>query len=127
MERNKKGWPWPGTWKVVCDVCGIQHSSDQIKKRWDGLMVCEKDWEERHPQTLYKYRPHTSVPDIIRVEPDNGQVLLSCDAFSIIPRASFAVAGCAIVGIVYTPDVDQFRFSSLPAYAIAGITKAGTF
>ena len=93
-DHNKKGWPWPGTWKVVCDVCGVQHPSSRVKKRWDGLMVCEKDWEPRHPQTLYRYHPHTSVPDFIRPEPPN-QFVQFCDIFSSSGFADMATADCA--------------------------------
>lgn len=44
----------PGAWNAICDVCGFQHKSDQLTKRWDGLMVCSKDFETRHPQDLLK-------------------------------------------------------------------------
>ena len=124
-EHNRKGWVWPGNWKVVCDVCGVQFPSSKIKKRWDGLMVCEHDWETRHPQTLYRYHVHTSVPDFIRKEYQAGETLLVCDAYSILPRADFGTAGCAIVGIIYAADVDQFKSSGIPAWAIAGIAIAG--
>lgn len=97
MEHNKRGWPWPGTWKVVCDVCQIQYPSSAIKRRWDGLMVCEKDWETRHPQTLYNYKSHTSVPDIIRPEPpDHFVQYCSLEAQSCY--VGLAQVGCARVG-----------------------------
>lgn len=43
-----------GTWNVICDVCGFKYKANQLQKRWDGLMVCEKDYEQRHPMDLYK-------------------------------------------------------------------------
>lgn len=43
-----------GTWNVQCPVCGFYYKSEELKKRWDGLMVCQKDWEPRHPQDLLK-------------------------------------------------------------------------
>lgn len=95
MERNKRGWSWPGNWRVVCDVCGIQEASGKVKKRWDGLMVCEKDWETRHPQTLYRYKAHTSVPDFIRDEPAEDTFLGTCDIVSVSGYAGLAAAGCA--------------------------------
>lgn len=36
-------------WNVVCQVCDREMKSDQIKFRWDGLIVCPNDWEPRHP------------------------------------------------------------------------------
>lgn len=59
----------PGSWDVTCDVCGFKFKADQLKKRWDNLMVCSKDWEPRQPQDLIK-----SVPDKQSVpwtRPDN--------------------------------------------------------
>lgn len=44
----------PGQWNVLCDVCGLQYKSGELRKRWDGLMVCTHDMETRHPQTLLR-------------------------------------------------------------------------
>lgn len=33
---------------LVCDLCGMQVWRSQARKRWDGLMVCEQDYEVRH-------------------------------------------------------------------------------
>jgi hypothetical protein len=61
---------WPGEWKVVCDVCGFQYPSSEVVKRWDGAVVCHKDFETRHPADFIRVRGETAVPDIIRAEPD---------------------------------------------------------
>ncbi len=48
----------------ICDVCGFQKRSSQTFKRWDGLMVCEEDWEPRHPQDFVRGRTdRQNVPD----------------------------------------------------------------
>lgn len=47
-----------GQWKVVCDVCGFFYHSGGMKQRWDGLMVCHKDWNPRQPQDFVR-----GVPD----------------------------------------------------------------
>ena len=39
-----------GKWLVLCDVCGFQYHNTQLRKRWDGMMVCKQDFETRHPQ-----------------------------------------------------------------------------
>ena len=52
-----------GEWVVICDVCGFKKRSSQIRKRWDGLMVCKEDYEVRHPQEFVRPRPdNQSVP-----------------------------------------------------------------
>lgn len=42
-------------WRI-CDVCGFKVRRSQTRKRWDGLVVCNADFEERHPQDLVRGR-----------------------------------------------------------------------
>lgn len=37
-----------GTHNANCAVCGFDYKADELKLRWDGLYVCEQDWEPRH-------------------------------------------------------------------------------
>lgn len=37
-----------GEWNVLCDSCGRKFKASELKKRWDGFMVCAEDWEPRH-------------------------------------------------------------------------------
>lgn len=39
-----------GDWVVWCQVCGRKYNGPDLRRRYDGLMVCDKDWETRHPQ-----------------------------------------------------------------------------
>lgn len=93
MARSK----WPGTWRVICDVCGFEYASDQVRKRWDGLIVCDRDYEERHPQTLYNYKHHISVPAFIRGEPEDSFVFF-CAIDHQSGYAGLAAADCARAG-----------------------------
>jgi hypothetical protein len=45
-----------GDSKAVCDCCGFDFKQSQLRKRWDGAMVCAADWELRHPQDSLKAR-----------------------------------------------------------------------
>lgn len=54
-----------GSWNVICAVCGIQYKSDEIRKRWDGLLVCKQDYEDRN------------ILDFTRVKPEMGSVPFS--------------------------------------------------
>lgn len=51
-----------GCWNVICMVCGRKLKSNQVKKRWDGLIVCESDYENRN------------ILDFTRVQPEMGAV-----------------------------------------------------
>ena len=60
---------WPGNWKVVCDVCGFQFPSGDTLERWDGLRVCNKDYETRHPMDFLRVSAETAIPSYVRPEP----------------------------------------------------------
>jgi|SRR5882672_4342785 len=49
-----------GRWNVICDVCGLKKKSDEIRQRWDGLYVCQEDWEMRHPMDFLRAFPESS-------------------------------------------------------------------
>lgn len=44
------------SYNALCDVCGFKFKNWQLKKRWDGYMVCSADWEPRHPMDFYRSR-----------------------------------------------------------------------
>lgn len=46
-----------GDWNAICDECGQRFRASQLKQRWDGLRVCPKDWETRHPQEFVRAKP----------------------------------------------------------------------
>jgi hypothetical protein len=45
-----------GDWNAICDLCGFKFKASELKKRWDGMMVCSEDFEQRHPQDFLKAR-----------------------------------------------------------------------
>jgi hypothetical protein len=48
------GYYKPGDNNAVCDRCGRPFKASMLKKTWDGLWVCQRDWEPRHPQDFVK-------------------------------------------------------------------------
>ena len=44
----------PGNHWVVCDKCGFDYPASEMKKQWDGLVVCQQDYEPRHPQDFVR-------------------------------------------------------------------------
>lgn len=62
-----RGWTYnSGDWNTVCDSCGRKFKASQLKKRWDGLMVCEADWEPRHSLDFVRSRADKQTPPWIR-------------------------------------------------------------
>lgn len=58
------------SWIAICDRCGFQKKSDQLRKEWNGLMVCAVGcWEPRHPQDRVRGAVDRQAPPWVRPEP----------------------------------------------------------
>ena len=99
MKKTK----WPGNWKVACHVCNFWFPSSEITKRWDGLLVCKKDYETRHPQTLIKINGEHGVPAFISKDPDPDTFVTVCTLQGSSGYADMAVADCARADWADTP------------------------
>lgn len=55
----------PGENKSCCPVCGKEYRASEYRKRWDGLWVCRKDYEERHPQDFVRGRKDDMRPAVV--------------------------------------------------------------
>jgi len=88
---------WPGTWLCVCDVCGFEFHSDELSKRWDGLMVCKDDYEQRHPSDYVRVVPEHIVPPWVRPEPPDVFIGF-CTLYGRTAFAGIGEAGCMIAG-----------------------------
>ena len=69
MAYSSRHYYKPGTWNVICDVCGFRFKSDQVRTRWDNLVVCQTDWEADHPQKYLKIQPDGQGVPFTRKEP----------------------------------------------------------
>jgi hypothetical protein len=89
-----------GEWNAVCDVCGFNYKSSQLRKRWDGFMVCDKDFELRNPQDFIRIPAEDSNLPWARPVPDytfvNTPILANHSAV-----AGYAMAGVAVTGTTY--------------------------
>lgn len=101
MAKNPEGRYFPGQWLFYCDVCGKKMLSGDAKKRWDGLMVCEHDWEMRHPMDFLRSRRETSniLPWQRRADPGfDVTVGHACTLANSVAIAGVGVAGCMVAG-----------------------------
>ena len=55
-----------GDWNAICDVCGFKFKGSELRRRWDGFMVCSADYEQRHPQDLIRSRPEKQSAPWVR-------------------------------------------------------------
>lgn len=54
----------PGNYNVICDRCGFKVKASDTKMEWNGLRVCRRHWEPRHPQEFVRGRTDKqSVPN----------------------------------------------------------------
>lgn len=73
-----RGWVYKsGDWQVYCDVCSKAVFASEIKKRWDGLLVCPADFESRHPQDLLRVRQERIGVPFSRPEPPDSFTAVS--------------------------------------------------
>ena len=61
-----------GDHNAFCDVCGFKFKASELRKRWDGMMVCSEDNEARHPQDFLKSIKEKPAPPFSR--PRNDEI-----------------------------------------------------
>lgn len=59
-----------GDWVALCDRCGKKFHASELRETWEGYMVCEKDFETRHPQDFVKAKPDIQTPPWSRPVPE---------------------------------------------------------
>ena len=57
-----------GDYNAICDRCGFKYKASELRMTWDGLFVCPKDWEPRHPQDFVRGVPDKQSVAIARPE-----------------------------------------------------------
>ena len=96
-----------GDWNAICAVCGFKYKASQLQKRWDGIYVCQFDWEPRHEQDFVRSRPDQKPLPFTAPEPNDlftsvtyNSLALGCPVHSNYAQADWAGANCAEVGTV---------------------------
>lgn len=115
MPRNSLNW---GDWNAICDVCGFKHKASTMRKRWDGLMVCETDYELRNPQDFLRVRGDTPAVPWTRPEPTDIFVGPACYLWDQSAFTGLGVCGCAITGKTFpftSQQMYELKFPSSPA------------
>mgnify|MGYP003342889622 CR=1 FL=1 len=78
-----------GDWIAMCDVCGRKYKASVLKKRWDGLMCCDDDWEIRQPQDFVRGIPDTQIAPWLRSEATNNFVAVTtAQPMTVYPSVS---------------------------------------
>lgn len=61
-----------GDWNAHCDRCGFKVKASELRKEWQGFMVCSTCWEPRHPQDLIRSIKEKPAPPFSR--PRNDEI-----------------------------------------------------
>jgi len=73
-----------GDFNAICDVCGFKFKASQLRRRWDGYMVCSSDYEQRQPQDLIRLKPERqAVPWARPPQQDQFVVVAPADPNSL--------------------------------------------
>jgi len=87
-----------GNWNTTCDVCGRKYKSSDLRKRWDNLMVCAYDYEERQPQDFVRASVDKMAVPWSRPEPSDTFIVTMCTPETTSSIPGYAQPGCAIPG-----------------------------
>ena len=75
MSKGRSPGYRPGNHWLICDRCGFAVRSSEARETWNGLVVCEADWEPRHPQDMVRGRNEdTSAKGLVRPEAPDSYV-----------------------------------------------------
>ena len=123
-----------GNFKVICDVCGRDFRASEVQQRWDGLIVCPKDWETRQPQDFVRGVADKIVPPFTRPDQDEQFITTACTTLTSQGLAGVGAAGCARAGsdMGLRPTCSMEGHSSIsglavPACSIPGIPYPNTY
>lgn len=94
-----------GQWNAICDSCGFEFKSSELKKRWDGLMVCSDDFEHDHPQKYLRVHEDSSSVPWVRTEPPETFIYV-CRLSGATGFADLAEADCGRADISFPAYVD---------------------
>lgn len=116
-----------GQWLAVCDRCGFEFLAKDLKKDWQGLMVCSNDYELRNPQDFIRVRPEKITPPWTRPEPEDEFITAACDLWTTQGRADFGTADCARADQATPIEIliELFRATAIAECAIAGRSLPG--
>lgn len=131
MSRN---WYKSGEWNVFCMVCNRKIKAGDARKRWDGLIVCEDDYENRHPMDFLRLRqerisvPFTSDTSFDEFVGPDYPPYPYCTPSGSSGMVGYMVAGCARPGLGW-PNMLPVPAPEIPDEIIEidlGLVNGGT-
>lgn len=66
-----------GSYYQICDVCGHKYHMEEMRKRWDGMIVCKDDFESRHPMDFLRVREDKQSVSNARPRPSDSFIVVT--------------------------------------------------
>lgn len=106
-----KDWNYKsGDWWIICDVCGKKIKASHAKHRWDGFIVCDKDFEHRHSQDFIRARMDKISVPFTRPRSDDTFVsvsYISTGDNTCTPSGSQAIPAAGIPGCMIPNKINS--------------------
>lgn len=83
-------------------VCGKKVKSDQIIKRWDGVLVCKDDYEPRHSLDFIRVPTERGAVPYVSPEPADTFTGPTCPYPTQYAMADIGTADCAMADSITT-------------------------
>jgi len=85
-----------GNYNALCDSCGRKFKALDLKKRWDGLLVCQEDYELRHESDFLRVQKEKISVPFSRPYPAEDTFLgYICSVWGRFGMADIGTADCA--------------------------------
>lgn len=106
MSHNRSPGYQAGNHWVECQVCGFDYRHDQMRLRWDNLIVCPKDFETRQPQDFVRAREDRITPGGLINPPTSTDSTVDKSSASTVPLGTscLSINGAFYVEGSYWPD-----------------------
>ena len=124
-----RGWNYKSAdWYIMCDVCNLKIKASRSKHRWDGFIVCDGCFEQRHSQDFIRVRQDKITVPFQR--PRSTDVFVEvCNLATQSAYVGLATADCAKAdytgGYSYSELLNTTYCSYTTKTGIAGIGYAG--
>lgn len=114
----------PGDFWRICDVCGFRYRASETFKRWDGLITCSEDWEERHPQDFVRgRRDNQNVPNprpealdsFLGPLQTNTSAAAAAGATTINVDSSVRFLSTDQIGVMINGNIERHTILSIPS------------
>lgn len=76
MLRGPKDYLKIGDWNCFCDRCGFKYKASELRKEWQGFMVCGGCYEPRNEQDFLRAVKEKPAPPFSRPRNDGPSPLI---------------------------------------------------